>query len=534
MIYAPRDQSGFTMIELLVATTLLTLLSLAAVPFLIEKTNTSNADVVVGEVYSVGSAAQLYRSKNSAWPDQAANCAGAIPILTAAGFLPTFLTDASGKPVDSWGGQLVTSCGASAPFIVKANPQPGDTKNLKYAQYAASKLFAATVDPVVQSVSSSFVIPGDEPALDALLHRFSTPGRPELNQMATAIDMNNNAVNNASTVSWANGESLLNSDNGSGTIEFGSGQTTTHGHYVDFHYVAGEDYNVRLANGASGATSGIVKDGGFGILAREVVLGGVDASRGLAYPGDLTTFGGIDVCNPLAISSYAATTSASEGASRGCHLQANSGFFESKANDRAFSAPVGNYYVGSQGGKFQSDQGGSLELGADNTHPGTGSPYIDFHYNGVTSDYSTRVINDLDGRLSLVATVTRAATDLQVDGNEVVAGKVAATDFIGSVTKRSLAQSVSDAAIIDAADTPANRTITKPTCPAGLVPAIFTAVSQAAQGQNAYAIHQVRTYAVDNGGSWTVNMDLLTEDGTSPVAPVQLGYARALALWKCE
>jgi hypothetical protein len=49
------------------------------------------------------------------------------------------------------------------------------------------------------------------------------------------------------------------------------------------------------------------------------------------------------------------------------------------------------------------DQGGSLELGADDSTPGTGTPYIDFHFRGLTQDFNTRIINDANGRLSVVA-----------------------------------------------------------------------------------------------------------------------------------
>jgi hypothetical protein len=49
------------------------------------------------------------------------------------------------------------------------------------------------------------------------------------------------------------------------------------------------------------------------------------------------------------------------------------------------------------------DQGGSLELGGDDSAPGTGTPYIDFHFRGLTQDFNARIINDANGRLSVVA-----------------------------------------------------------------------------------------------------------------------------------
>lgn len=55
------------------------------------------------------------------------------------------------------------------------------------------------------------------------------------------------------------------------------------------------------------------------------------------------------------------------------------------------------------GSTFSADQGGSLELGGNNTTAGVGTPYIDFHFTGLTQDYNTRIWNDANGRLSLVA-----------------------------------------------------------------------------------------------------------------------------------
>jgi hypothetical protein len=58
------------------------------------------------------------------------------------------------------------------------------------------------------------------------------------------------------------------------------------------------------------------------------------------------------------------------------------------------------------------DQGGSIELGGDNSTPGVGVPYIDFHFRGLTQDFNTRIINDENGRLSIQANlnVTGSAT----------------------------------------------------------------------------------------------------------------------------
>ncbi len=50
---------------------------------------------------------------------------------------------------------------------------------------------------------------------------------------------------------------------------------------------------------------------------------------------------------------------------------------------------------------LSSDQSGSLELGGNNSTAGTGTPYIDFHFNGRTEDFNVRLINYQSGKLQL-------------------------------------------------------------------------------------------------------------------------------------
>lgn len=61
---------------------------------------------------------------------------------------------------------------------------------------------------------------------------------------------------------------------------------------------------------------------------------------------------------------------------------------------------------------LHDDQGGSIELGGDSSTPGSGTPYIDFHFAGLTQDYNTRIINDADGRLSLIAREVSISGDI--------------------------------------------------------------------------------------------------------------------------
>ncbi|CAE6956644.1 shufflon system plasmid conjugative transfer pilus tip adhesin PilV [Paraburkholderia domus] len=75
------------------------------------------------------------------------------------------------------------------------------------------------------------------------------------------------------------------------------------------------------------------------------------------------------------------------------------------------------------GGQLQADQGGSLELGGNNSKAGTGTPYIDFHQAGQgVQDFNVRIVNDKNDHLSIQAANGQGA--LQVQGT-LQAGNVA-------------------------------------------------------------------------------------------------------------
>ncbi len=71
---------------------------------------------------------------------------------------------------------------------------------------------------------------------------------------------------------------------------------------------------------------------------------------------------------------------------------------------------------------LSEQQGGSIELGGTDTIAGTGTPFIDFHFNGTAADYSVRLINDLPGRLSLGG-ILKTDNIVQI-GNTVLGGSV--------------------------------------------------------------------------------------------------------------
>jgi hypothetical protein len=60
-------------------------------------------------------------------------------------------------------------------------------------------------------------------------------------------------------------------------------------------------------------------------------------------------------------------------------------------------------HVGTNGAIFDgTNQGGSLELGGGNATAGVGTPFIDFHFNGLTQDFNMRLINLTNGQLCVL------------------------------------------------------------------------------------------------------------------------------------
>lgn len=82
-------------------------------------------------------------------------------------------------------------------------------------------------------------------------------------------------------------------------------------------------------------------------------------------------------------------------------------------------------------GLITADQGGSLELGGRAGVPGVGTPYVDFHFQGLSQDFNVRLINDGNGQLSLqrgAAAGTVTPWVFTVNGNALSTGWIQASD----------------------------------------------------------------------------------------------------------
>jgi hypothetical protein len=177
------------------------------------------------------------------------------------------------------------------------------------------------------------------------------------------------------------------------------------------------------------------------------------------------------------------------------------------------------------GAMFDSDGGGSLELGAGNDQPGTGVAYIDFHLGGQgVQDFNARIINDQNNHLTVASANGQATLGVQgtiqpgnvaapgsaCSGNSSIAGNADGSGQILScqwgswlpIGGRWLQMAKWDAW---------NGTILpQPACPSGGVPGIL--VSPAVININPTAT--LNTGATPGAGVWTV---YVTDGNGSPV-----------------
>ncbi len=236
-------QSGFTLLEVMIAVVVATLIAAAMLPNYPEMVNQKRADITVARMLVLSEAAQAFITDASppAWPDQANNCADALNVLDAGGYI------AGMGPVSPWQTNYAFTCpgGAAGAFNIAVGSVLED-----WAQYMSNSLPASTMSasagaPPTRTVTGSFPRPATlsgagAPNLNDVLWRTDQSGgtNPERNRMDTAIDMNNQNINNTNEIEWANSK-LTNQ--GGGSIELGSqtGGPGTGNPRIDFHVAGG-------------------------------------------------------------------------------------------------------------------------------------------------------------------------------------------------------------------------------------------------------------------------------------------------------
>lgn len=102
----------------------------------------------------------------------------------------------------------------------------------------------------------------------------------------------------------------------------------------------------------------------------------------------------------------------------------------------AFSETNGNLVWGCSTGQsfLDSDQGGALELGANNSGVNcttNGTPYIDFHFgNGKAQDFNARIMNGADNRLDFFTNAGGLAPVFTINGTRLGVGNAAPTQAL--------------------------------------------------------------------------------------------------------
>jgi len=194
-----------------------------------------------------------------------------------------------------------------------------------------------------------------------------------------------------------------------------------------------------------------------------------------------------------------------------------------------------------------NDQGGSIELGYYGGNSGSGTPYIDFHFNGSNSDYNVRLVNDIDGVLTARGEILRSTGNLVVDGTDDPLGdrgNIQATGTIFSLSEGSIG-------LVGHVSSLGN--FTKSFCPdyeyeqggviqtGSSVAKPFISVSKVARGASAKSISSFESYARDCdagecsgaaniSNTWQIVIRVLDEDGWHDVPA---GYGEALVWSKC-
>lgn len=184
---------GFTLVEMSIALAIMTILTVATVPYLQTKMDTLRAEKTADEMKAWLEAGMAYYSANGAWPADTS-------VLVAANYMP------ASAVTNPWGN-------AYSVQVVGANFEVQTDFN-KYGDLGASRLPLSS--KTGNTVTAQVVVPGTETAHSRLLNRY---GDNNQNVMQAPLDMNGNTVTNASTVQAKAGQTLVVSGNQGLTVE---------------------------------------------------------------------------------------------------------------------------------------------------------------------------------------------------------------------------------------------------------------------------------------------------------------------------
>lgn len=488
---ARRLQKGITMFEVTAAVTAGTLLLVAALPGQIERLEQRQLQVAAQQIYTLGDVAVLYRNNRNRWPGElgtpACNIDDVLDELIAEGLLVTRLDQTA------WGEPLVTSCTPVRFDVVTDAPAQ------RRAEEAAEILHTSVVEgagALPGYVQLRTIFPaGGVPAFEQLLHRVEVPGRPELNQMQTAINMAGNNINAIGTASGVN----ANFENITGqTGSFDELQVTD----GDFEVVRSQEDAQFCLRGTANCVTSINPRTQFintPTGTRMNIDGPLTITDGAGTGGDVNILGDLTLPNGRVVTR------------QGLRWSNNS--------------------------ELVDNEGGSIELGAGGTDPANpaaiGRPYIDFHQQGFREDFNVRLQNTDNLTLRVLGALGNAATltvegDIVASNNMQVQGIVNASDVISPVTSKSLMQVPYIMTMAKPGDI-----ISKPGyCTPPMQPRIYLAAAEFAEGAVSSPLYQVRTFATDLGNSWRINMSMVTEGAI--IAQADPAFNTIQVSVKCE
>lgn len=182
MFRSTLAQGGFSMLEVMVAVSIMSLIAVATTPVWINDYNEKRSNLTIEETQSILDAARVYRVEHGTWPG-GPTCLSAVNALKSTS--PPLLAGVTN--VNPFNQTLSTSC-TTTTFSVDQTVSP-DWDGVVANGLASSQVLTAPSNTVRTTIG----IPGSEPALDSKLSRIAT-GNAEMNRMQTALLLGNNDI----------------------------------------------------------------------------------------------------------------------------------------------------------------------------------------------------------------------------------------------------------------------------------------------------------------------------------------------------
>ncbi len=149
-----RNQKGFTLLELTVVLAVSTILVGAAMPTVAKRVQTAYAQKTAQEVGIIQDASKNYYIDNKAWP-------ASVSVLRTANYLSS--TWSGNNP---WGNAYTVSQGPTPQTFKVSTTIPSELTGVATALLPSSSAVGGTV-------TSEIPVPGEEPSLESLVHRYS-------------------------------------------------------------------------------------------------------------------------------------------------------------------------------------------------------------------------------------------------------------------------------------------------------------------------------------------------------------------------